>query len=287
MSNLVTQSPWDEISVAAKKSKSPSRVAVAYLGEAGNALLPLRKGSKIAVDASLPAVKAGITNPMALLKMIDTGVRIFVSPMLHAKVFAFDGIGFVGSTNASKRSQIYLREAVVRVTDTPTLAEIRHYVDSLCVDELSKSDLAWLATQYKPPNFPHPAIVENSYLRMLIQITNSDQQGYSGHQVQPPSGAWSEFFGLTLQTPNLPKLRLRNVENGNLFERQVVKHTQVMTVDIPEAVPGAILEIWLVGKDRYDYRVVSSSSADFGKLDKELKTTPNPFWHSGRLWITT
>ena len=50
--------------------------------------------------------------PGALQKLQKRGVRIFVAPLLHSNKFAFDAVGFVGSTNASKRSQIYLSEAV-------------------------------------------------------------------------------------------------------------------------------------------------------------------------------
>ncbi|RWO38190.1 MAG: hypothetical protein EOS11_25250 [Mesorhizobium sp.] len=287
MSNLITQSPWGLISAAARQAKKPSHVAVAYLGQSGDRLLPLLKGSRLVVDASLPAVRAGITYPGALQKLQKRGVRIFVAPLLHSKVFAFDQVGFVGSTNASTRSQLYLLEATLSVTDAPTLKDIRNYVSGLCVDELSVHDLAWLASQYKPPVFPLPSISAVCYSRLLIQIVNSDQQGYSGHQVQPPSGAWGSFFQLTMQTPILPTLRLRNVDNGMVIDRQVVRHTLVMTVDIPEAAPGAILEMWEVGKNRYDYRVVVPTAADFGKLDKELHQTTNSLWHSGRLWIVT
>lgn len=287
MSNLITQSPWALISAAARHAKQPSHVAVAYFGQSGDGLLPLSKGSRLVVDASLAVVRAGITHPGALQKLQKRGVRIFVAPLLHSKVFVFDQIGFVGSTNASTRSQLQLREAIVRITDVPTLKDIKSYVNSLCVDELSSADLAWLVGQYKPPSFPLPSVAEGSYSRLLVQIMKSDQQGYSGHQVQPPSGAWNTFFQLTMQTPILPTLRLRNIDSGTVVDRPVVRHTLVMTVDIPEAAAGAILEMWEVGKARYDYRVVAPTDADFGKLDKELRKTPNPLWHSGRLWVVT
>jgi hypothetical protein len=120
-----------------------------------------------------------------------------------------------------------------------------------------------------------------------MQIMKSDQQGYSGHQIQPPSGAWAAFFQLSMQTQSLPQLRLRNIDSGAVIDRPVVRHTLVMTIDIPEAVAGAILELWEVGKYRYDYRVILPTEADFTKLDKELQQTPNPLWHSGRLWIVS
>jgi len=287
MGDLVTKAPWAAISGAAASAKQPSHVAVAYLGQKGDELLPLKKDSKLVVDASLTAVRAGITYPGALLKIQKRGARVFSVPLLHAKVFAFDGVGFVGSTNASVRSRDHLREAVVRVSDAATLADIRAYVEELATDELSKADLTWLGKQYLPPSFPLPQISNKGYLRLLIQIMKSDQQGYSGHQVQPPSGAWAKYFKLNLHTPVLPVLRLRNMNTGSVFDRQVVRHALVMTLDIPEAVPGALLEMWEVGKDRFDYRVILPTDPQFKKLDTEVRSTPNPLWHSGRRWIVT
>ena len=287
MGNLVTQSPWAAISAAARKSKQPSHVAVAYMGQRGDALLPLVAESRLVVDASLSSVRGGITHPGALLKLRQRGVRIFSSPLLHAKVFAFDSVGFVGSTNASTRSRDRLSEAVVRVKDAPTLADIRKYVDGLAGDELTKSELEWLRKQYSPPSFSLPEFSDKGHRRLLMQIMTSDQQGYSGHQVQPPSGAWSELFNLNLSTPRLPTLKLRNADTGSIITRRVVRHKLVMTLDIPEAVPGALLEIWEVGKNRFNYRVVTPTDRDFKQLDRQVKRTENPLWNSGRRWIVT
>ena len=287
MGNLVTVSPWTAISGAARRSKQPSHVAVAYMGQRGDALLPLIADSRLVVDASLSSVRGGITHPGALLKLRKRGVRIFSSPLLHAKVFAFDSVGFVGSTNASTRSRDHLSEAVVRVKDAPTLADIRNYVDGLASDELTKADLEWLRKQYSPPSFSLPEISDKGHRRLLMQIMRSDQQGYSGHQVQPPSGAWAELFNLNQRTARLPTLKLRNADTGNVITRRVVRHALVMTLDIPEAVPGALLEMWEVGKNRFDYRVVMPTDRDFKQLDGEVKRTPNPLWRSGRRWIVT
>ena len=212
MGNLVTVSPWAAISSAARRSKQPSHVAVAYMGQRGDALLPLIADSRLVVDASLSSVRGGITHPGALLKLRKRGVRIFSYPLLHAKVFAFDSVGFVGSTNASTRSRDHLSEAVVRVKDVPTLADIRNYVDGLSVDELTKSDLEWLRKQYSPPSFSVPEVSDKGHRRLLMQIMKADQQGYSRHQVQPPSGAWAEFFNLNIRTTRLPTLKRKRRE---------------------------------------------------------------------------
>ena len=175
----------------------------------------------------------------------------------------------------------------MRVKDAPTLADIRKYVDGLAGDELTKSELEWLRKQYSPPSFSLPEFSDKGHRRLLMQIMTSDQQGYSGHQVQPPSGAWSELFNLNLSTPRLPTLKLRNADTGSIITRRVVRHKLVMTLDIPEAVPGALLEMWEVGKNRFSYRVVTPTDRDFKQLDRQVKRTENPLWNSGRRWIVT
>ena len=200
----------------------------------------------------------------------------------HSKVWAS-----LGPRTLPLRSRDHLSEAVVRVKDAPTLAEIRNYVDGLATDELTKSDLKWLRKQYRPPSVPLPEVSDKGHRRLLMQIMNSDQQGFSGHQVQPPSGAWAELFNLNQRTARLPTLKLRNADTGSVITRRVVRHALVMTLDIPESVPGALLEMWEVGKNRFDYRVVMPTDRNFKQLDREVKRTENPLWRSGRRWIVT
>ena len=126
------------------------------LGQRSDALLPLLEDSVLVVDASLSSVRGGITHSGVLLKLRKRGVRVFPAPKLHAKVFAFDSVGFVGSTNASTRSRDQLNEAVVRVKDAPTLADTRAYVDWLAAEEPKKADLDWLRKEYSPPSYPLP-----------------------------------------------------------------------------------------------------------------------------------
>jgi len=66
---LITEGIWDEITLAVKKSKIKSFVAVAYFGQNGAEMLPLNEGSVLLVDASEKAVKSGQTSPNELLKL--------------------------------------------------------------------------------------------------------------------------------------------------------------------------------------------------------------------------
>ncbi len=285
MNQLITNGGWKKITAAASSATEPSFAAVAYFGSKGDKLLPLREGSKLVVDASLGAVTTGITDPKALRRLHNEGVEVFSMPLLHAKAFAFDSVGFVGSSNASANSASRLIEANVAVVDAKTLKGIRNFVRSLSTDCLDDEAFDWLEERYKPPKFIIPSISKETHRRLLTQIMPSDQQGYSGHQVQPTSGAWREFFGIELDDIEMPTLRLRNLKSGEVFDRKAVRHAKVITLDIPEAVPGAILEVWYVGLNRYDYRVVGPESSKFKALDKELRNTKNPSWVSGRLWV--
>lgn len=281
---LYSTAVWRHITAAAKIASKPSYAAVAYFGSTGDKLLPLRKGSKLVVDASLGAVTTGITDPKALRRLHNRGVSVFSMPLLHAKAFAFDSVGFVGSSNASSNSAKRLIEANIAISDTKTLKSIREFVMSLATDSLDNDALDWLEKRYRPPNIAMPSVSDDVHKRLIMQIMPADQQGYSRHQVQPPSGAWREFFGIEIDDDDMPIFRLRNLSSGEVFDRKVVRHTKVMTLDIPEATPDSILEIWHVGLDRYDYRVVVPSTSKYRALDRLLRTTDNPSWVSGRLW---
>lgn len=287
ITNLETGRIWRRITAAASVATTPSSAAVAYFGSRGHILLPLSSGSRLVVDASVASVSTGLTDPRSLRKLHIRGVSIYSLPLLHAKLFAFDDIAFVGSTNASRNSASVLIEASLSTTSAKTVKSVREFVATLCTDQLDDEALDWLETQYRPPRTKMPNVGAQPFTRLVMQIMTSDQQGYSGHQVQPPSGAWESFFGVNITDPAVPTLRMRNVQNGAVIDRKVVRHTLVMTIDIPEAEPGAILEMWNVGPDRYDYRMLTPGQRGFAGLDRELVTTPNPLWHSGRLWFTS
>ena len=276
---------WRQITAAASNAQEPSYAAVAYFGSKGDKLLPLREGSKLVVDASIPSVATGITDPRSLRRLHNKGVAVYSMPSLHAKAFAFDAVGFVGSTNASANSANNLIEAALSTTSSKSIKAIRAFVDTLCTDCLDNEAFDWLEGQYRPPTIRTPNIAKRPFSRLVTQIMPSDQQGYSGHQVQPTSGAWSLFFGINIEDATSHTLRLRNIQTGAVIDRKVVRHALVMTIDIPEAAPGSILEVWQVGFDRYDYKVTAPNERGFQSLNKELINTPNPMRRSGRLWF--
>ena len=146
---LITQGVWRRLTAAAKKTHRPSLVAVAYFGKNGGGLLPLRRGSRLVVDASEAAVSSGQTCPTDLKKY--KGVRIFSVQNLHAKLFVLGSRAYIGSANASHHSAGTMLEAMLETTDQDTVKAARNYVRSLCLHELGPEELARLGKLYKPP----------------------------------------------------------------------------------------------------------------------------------------
>jgi hypothetical protein len=143
---------WERITALARQNAKKSFVAVAYFGANGADLLPLSKGSWLAVDASEAAVKSGQTCPTALIKLQRNGVRIFSVNHLHAKLFVFGRIGIVGSANASANSANLLIESTITFASSRDVnAAITFIRDECCLLELEPERLVQLSKLYRPP----------------------------------------------------------------------------------------------------------------------------------------
>lgn len=144
---------WNKLTKAVQGSEKKSYVAVAYFSKIASTMLPLSKGSIIVVDAAENTVKNGLTCPAELLKLYKRGVRIYTYSGLHAKLFAFNDVLYVGSTNASYYSANYLEEAVLKCKDPTTVKQAVRYIKSLCSKELGYEALTELQKKYKAPKF--------------------------------------------------------------------------------------------------------------------------------------
>jgi len=150
---LISEGIWDEITLAVKKSKIKSIVAVAYFGQNGAEMLPLNEGSTLLVDASEKAVKTGQTCPAELLKLYYKGVKIYSLEDLHAKIFVIGKTLYVGSTNVSGNSKNRLIEAVIKTTDKHAIDDAKAFVESKCELEMGENELTELKKMYVAPKF--------------------------------------------------------------------------------------------------------------------------------------
>lgn len=117
--------------------RGPRHAAIAYLGEDAPALLPLRAGDLLVVNASRAAVRAHVTSPIALAYYVEAGVRVLSSPNLHANVIVTSQRAVIGSANASHSSTI-ADEAVVITDDPEVVAATWTFIDG--IEEITEVD---------------------------------------------------------------------------------------------------------------------------------------------------
>ena len=145
---------WDRISALAKKSKT-RHVAVAYIASRGSKMLPLSKGDVLVVDMSEVRLRNGTTDPNLIEEYMNKGVAVYSSRRLHAKVFVFDDLAVVGSTNVSSYSEEVLTEAAVLTTDSDTVRAARDFVLGLANDlkPIDRDYLAKCKKLYRKPRW--------------------------------------------------------------------------------------------------------------------------------------
>lgn len=174
---------WQSITGAARSRSVGAFIAVPYFGKRGPGLLPVGRGSRMVVNASVDAVKSGQTNPAALLTMHRRGIDVFSCPQLHAKVYVFGTTAFIGSANASGSSAENLVEAAIRSTDRSTVRDAREFVRELSrtLVPLGEEQLSALARLYREPKraathgSPRSAARGRNASRVWIVRTREDE----------------------------------------------------------------------------------------------------------------
>jgi hypothetical protein len=286
--SLLTPRVWKAISDAVAHSKHPAHVAVAYFSEKGDRLLPLPTGSALVVDASISTIATGSTSPAALDRMRKRGTVIYSAQDLHAKVYAFRDVAFIGSANVSHRSELTLIEAVLRVDDKATVLAARAFVESLCLNRLSSDDLAELSRYYRPPKLLARNENQTKYSTLLMELTN-EQGGDRETQVQPPKSVWEHFFGLKVGIEKLPILTVINESSSPAQEARhhVVRHHHNYTIELAgaELPRPAILQMRRLSRNKYSYLVHRPTDKNFASIDAHLRTLRNPLRQSGRRWL--
>jgi hypothetical protein len=147
---LADSDTWSKISAAsARERRGPALIAVPWVTAP---LLKLRRGDEIVLDASEAAIKSGQTNPQFISEWMGKGVKVYSLPQLHAKVFLFGSVLFVGSTNVSRNSDEILYEAVLQTSERTAVADARAHVKDLIGsgERLHKQDVERLAKMYQP-----------------------------------------------------------------------------------------------------------------------------------------
>lgn len=282
---LLTHSVWPDISAAAKQAKQPASVAAAYCSKGASSILNLREGSVLVVNASIASVVSGSTSPLELIKFLELGIKVFSCPNLHAKVFAFDNVAFVGSNNISYNSKDNLVEAAFRINDGPGIASVKKFVHTVCDKPLDLEELNYLSTFYVAPKTLGKYKPQKIGTILIMEITGEQGPGRNT-QIQPPLPTWEVFFGLTTyDLHNNPTITLLDEFVGVAADKRIVKHDHNFTIEIKNAKKGDIIVLKKMSNLEFTYRLHKPDDVEFSGLAHVLSTTVNPLRTRGRLWI--
>jgi len=149
---LSNETLWDTLTARIKAANHVD-AAIAYLGQGGAKLLPLRNGDRLVVDMSPATVRAGGTDPREVEKLIERGVQAFTRRNLHAKIVVADKTVISGSANVSKQSQQVLDEAAILTTDPSAVRRAQEFIDRICTEPVRREYLEECKRIYRPPRF--------------------------------------------------------------------------------------------------------------------------------------
>jgi hypothetical protein len=145
---------WQGITRLAKRS-GPSVVAVPYLGRGASEMLSLQPGSLLVPRFERSAIRAGQVCPADVIQFLESGVRVFNQPALHAKVYAFTHGVIIGSSNASKTSRDRLVEACIETDDLKIRRKAEQLVMAQASDEVDIESARLMLKEYREPvGFP-------------------------------------------------------------------------------------------------------------------------------------
>lgn len=147
---LVGNDIWEVLPQIVKSAKHTD-AAIAYCGQDGAKLFPLKRGDCLVVDMSLTTVKAGSTSPYEIEKLVKRGVKVFTRPNLHAKIVVADKRVVVGSANVSKNSRDILDEAAILTDDPITVKRAKEFLARLRTEPVLPEYLSKCKSAYKPP----------------------------------------------------------------------------------------------------------------------------------------
>ncbi len=144
---------WQALTNSIKTARHVD-AAIAYFGQGGAELLPLRDGDRLVVDMSSSTARAGGTDPREVERLIVRGVQAFTRRNLHAKVVVADKRVFAGSANVSRPARRVLDEAAVVTSDLAAVRRAREFIGRLCTEPVRPEYLERCKRIYRPPRRP-------------------------------------------------------------------------------------------------------------------------------------
>lgn len=122
-----------------------------FLVTADGKLLYLKRGDTLIVALTEANSRNGSVCPAEIARLQAKGVRVFLSPSLHAKVVLSGRKLIVGSANLSQSSYSHLDEAAIATTDANTVNHARIWFQQRTIEAITPEWLAVCAKAYRPP----------------------------------------------------------------------------------------------------------------------------------------
>jgi hypothetical protein len=206
---LTNETLWQTIA-ARIKTASHVDAAIAYFGQGGAKLLPLRTGDRLVLDMSPATVRAGGTDPREVEKLIQRGVRAFTRRNLHAKIIVADKSVISGSANVSRHSQQVLDEAAILTTDPSAVRRAREFIDRICTEPVRPEYLEKCKSIYRPPRLNGQ------------RVGSKDRQQRATH---------AKLWLVNLKEASVPEMEVERYEQGEAKAEKLVKDLGRSTTD--------------------------------------------------------
>ncbi len=100
---LSNETLWQAISAQLNLARRVD-AAIAYLGQGGAKILPLKRGDRLVADMSPANVRAGSTDPREIERLVQRSVQAFTRHNLRVKLNISHKSVISGSANVSKHS---------------------------------------------------------------------------------------------------------------------------------------------------------------------------------------
>jgi hypothetical protein len=148
---LGSDDTWKTLRSISRHRSCPLYVATPFLGDGAGKLLHLKRGDVLVVALTIANSRNGSVCPDEIKRLQAKGVKVFLSPVLHAKVLLCGRKAVVGSANLSHTSFSVLDEAAILTTDAKVVKHIRAWFQQRTLEEISPKWLAVCAKEYRAP----------------------------------------------------------------------------------------------------------------------------------------
>jgi len=142
---------WRTLRSISRQRNCPLWVAVPFLGQHSGKLLHLKLGDVLVVALTIANSRNGSVCPEEIKRLQAKGVKVCLSPVLHAKVLLCGRKVVVGSANLSQTSFRVLDEAAIITTNPTVVKHVRAWFEQRTLEEVSPKWLATCAKEWHPP----------------------------------------------------------------------------------------------------------------------------------------